>query len=505
MAAKPGPSGGRIPSLIERAGRHGPAPALITGAAGHTYAQLVQDAAAVGTALLDGAPDLEERRVGLLAPAGREYVAAQWGTWRAGGIAVPLGTTAAPPEIAHVLADAEVRVVLVARGMRERIEPLCREREVRVRSIEEALETPPRALPEVQPERRAMILYTSGTTSRPKGVVTTHANIEAQVATLVKAWEWTADDRIPLFLPLHHVHGIVNVLGCALWAGARVETFESFDRGRILARVGEGAYTLFMAVPTVHVRLIEALESLPPDERRRCTDGFSSLRLVVSGSAALPPSVHRRFTELTGQSILERYGMTEIGMALSHPLRGERRPGTVGVPLPDVEVRLTTDSGAVIGGENEPGEIQVRGPGVFLEYWNNPEATRDAFVEGWFKTGDVALRERGQYRILGRRSVDIIKTGGHKISALEIEEVLRGHPAVRECAVVGLADATWGEVVAVAVEPGSGAGMDLEGLQAWARERLSPEKMPRRLVCVSALPRNALGKVVKPAVRDLFG
>ena len=490
--------------LIDRAEGRGDAPAVASGGERHSYTDLLRASASVAGTLLDGAEDLEETRVASLIPASLEYVAAQWGVWRAGGIAVPLSMAAAEPELEHVLADAGVRTALVSRGQRERIEPLCRRRGIRLLSVAGALETVPCALPRVTVERRAMILYTSGTTSKPKGVVSTHANIEAQITALVEAWGWREDDRIPLFLPLHHVHGIVNVLGCALWCGAFVDAFESFDLDRILERVGQKAYTLFMAVPTVYVRLIQALESASPEERQHYSEGFASLRLMVSGSAALPASVHERWTELTGQRLLERYGMTEIGMGLANPLRGERRPGAVGQPLPRVEVRLTAESGEVIAGEDEPGEIQVRGPAVFREYWKQPEVTNASFEDGWFRTGDMAVREDGYYRILGRLSVDIIKSGGHKLSALEIEDALRQHPAIEDCAVVGLADDTWGEIVAVAAVVGQGADLDLAGLQAWAGERLSSDKIPRRLKIVGDFPRNAMGKVVKPAVRDLF-
>jgi malonyl-CoA/methylmalonyl-CoA synthetase len=499
-------SAGRVDGirLIERAADHGPAPAISSGGVQCSYARLLDMSARVAATLLDAAPDLREGRVAFLIPGSAEYPAVQWGVWRAGGVAVPLSVAGAQPELEHILRDAEVGVALAPRRLVARIEPLCRRLGTRLVSVEAAVEAEPAALPRVATDRRAMILYTSGTTSRPKGVVTTHANIEAQIVSLVEAWGWRADDRIPLFLPLHHVHGIVNVLSCALWAGAYVEAFESFDRDAILGRVGEKAYTVFMAVPTVYVKLIQALESATPQERRRWAQGFGSMRLMVSGSAALPASLHQQWTELTGQRLLERYGMTEIGMGLSNPLRGERRPGFVGGPLPGVEVRLVAESGDVIGGENEPGEIQVRGPAVFEEYWRKPDATKTSFVNGWFRTGDVAVLEGGSYRILGRLSVDIIKSGGHKLSALEIEDALRQHPAVGDCAVVGVADATWGEVVAVAAVTRAGRDLDLASLQAWARERLSPEKIPRRLRVVTDFPRNAMGKVVKPAVRRLF-
>jgi malonyl-CoA/methylmalonyl-CoA synthetase len=349
-----------------------------------------------------------------------------------------------------------------------------------------------------------MMVYTSGTTGKPKGVVTTHANLEAQVTCLIEAWGWVPDDRILLVLPLHHVHGIVNVLTCALWAGATCEMLAAFDAGLVWDRLASGKITLFMAVPTIYRRLIAAWEAAPVEQQQAWSTGAARLRLMVSGSAALPVQTLERWHAISGHTLLERYGMTEIGMALSNPLQGERRPGFVGTPLPGVQVQLVDERGhPVLPGT--PGEIEVKGGSVFLEYWNRPDATREAFRDGWFRTGDVAVMENGSYRILGRTSVDIIKTGGYKVSALEIEEVLRTHPAIAECAVVGMADPEWGERVAAAVELRASASLELGALKEWARERLAPYKVPRALRVVESLPRNAMGKVVKQEVAGLFG
>ena len=312
------------------------------------------------------------------------------------------------------------------------------------------------------------------------------------------------DDRIPLFLPLHHVHGIINIMLCALWSGAEVEAFPRFDLDTIIGRVADRAYTLFMAVPTIYVKLIEALEELPPAKLELIVQGFAAMRLMVSGSAALPARVHNKWTELTGQQLLERYGMTEIGMALSNPYEGERRPGAVGQPLPGVEIRLRGESGELVSDEGVCGEIQVRGPAVFKEYWNEPKATKHSFSDGWFRTGDIAVVEDGYYRIIGRRNVDIIKSGGYKLSALEIEATLLEHPRIAQCAVVGLPDEQWGEVVAAAIVCKANASFDLESLRTWCEGRISPYKIPQKLLVVDELPRNAMGKVNKRTVAELF-
>jgi malonyl-CoA/methylmalonyl-CoA synthetase len=483
--------------LIARARVHASRIALRAGGVSRSYADLLDASSRIAAALLDGHRDLEEARVAFMAPASFEYVAIQWGIWRAGGIAVPLSSHAAAPELEHVLGDSDVAMVVAASPHAGRFAHHGR----RLLHAGEALAHDPCDLPEIDSARRAMILYTSGTTSKPKGVVSTHANLQAQVEALVEAWEWKAADRIPLFLPLHHIHGIVNVLCCALWSGAMVDVFPRFDAEAVLPRVAADDYTLFMAVPTIYAKLAGLLEG-EGDEHAAVLKGFAGMRLMVSGSAALPAGLHRKWAGLTGQSLLERYGMTETGMILSNPMHGERRSGTVGQALPGVEVRLRNEREETIESEGEPGEVQVRGPAVFREYWNQPAVTAGSFEDGWFRTGDMALCEDGYYRILGRLSVDIIKSGGYKLSALEIEAALLDHPAIRECAVVGLEDETWGETVAVAAVLEE--DLAIEDLQLWGKDRLSPYKLPRRLLRVESLPRNAMGKVSKREVGKLF-
>jgi malonyl-CoA/methylmalonyl-CoA synthetase len=350
-----------------------------------------------------------------------------------------------------------------------------------------------------------MLLYTSGTTGRPKAVLSTHAMLAAQIGSIVTAWEWSERDHILHVLPLHHLHGILNALCCALWSGACCELLPRFDAERVWREFSARSdLTLFMAVPTIYAKLAQSFEQAGPEERARRSAGCRRLRLMVSGSAALPVAVLESFAAISGHILLERYGMTEFGMGLGNPLRGERRPGHVGAPFPGIDVRLVDEHGAAVP-DGEPGQIQVRGPGVFREYFGKPDATRAAFTpDGWFKTGDVALVDRGAYRILGRESVDILKTGGYKVSALEIEEALREHPAIRECAVVGVADETWGQRVAAVVVLNTGASLELDALRAWSKQRLAAYKVPALLRVVAELPRNAMGKVQKPDLARAF-
>lgn len=489
--------------IVARARAHGERTAVVAPEGTFSYAQLLDASARVAAALLDGAADLEEARVAFLVPPGWDYAAVQWGVWRAGGIAVPLAVSHPPAELEYVVHDADAAVVVAHPDFAEVLRPIAEAGGRRFLLTTDALGAEPGALPAVDEAQRAMIVYTSGTTGRPKGAVTTHAGLRAQITSLVQAWAWTADDRTLLVLPLHHVHGIVNVLSCALWSGAACEILPRFDADATWRVMESGRLTVFMAVPTVYARLIAAFDAADPQRQARMSAGCRAMRLMVSGSAALPVQTLERWRHISGHVLLERYGMTEIGMALSNPLHGERRPGFVGVPLPGVEVRLVDEEGAPVE-PGTPGEVEVRGPTVFLEYWRRPEATDQAFRGGWFRTGDVGVVAEGSYRLLGRRSVDIIKTGGFKVSALEIEEVLRTHPDIGECAVVGVDDVEWGERVCVAAETEPDSTLTLEALQAWARGHLAPYKLPRALRRVDALPRNAMGKVVKPEVARLF-
>ncbi len=489
--------------LVKRATRHGPSEAIVSEGKSYTYEELLVSSANVAAGLLGDQQDLAMARIGFLVPPGFSYAACQWGIWRAGGIAVPLGLQHPLPELQHVVEDAGISILVADPAWEEKLQPLAAAGSLPLLRLDQLLLEESTSLPEISLDRAAMILYTSGTTNRPKGVVTTHENIQAQTVALIDAWGWTAEDRILHVLPLHHIHGIINVLTCALWAGATCEILPGFEVQQVWKRLGSGELSLFMAVPTIYNRLIAAWQEAAATDQQRLSSGCSQLRLMVSGSAALPVSTLESWKSITGHVLLERYGMTEIGMALANPLNGLRVPGHVGQPLSNMEVRRVDEDGA-IPADDVPGEIQVRGPGVFQQYWGNPLATEESFTEGWFRTGDVAVVEEGSYRILGRSSVDIIKTGGYKVSALEIEEVLRDHDRIVESAVVGLPDEQWGERVAACLVLEEGAALTLEELRSWSKERLAVYKVPSILLVLETLPRNAMGKVEKPAIKLLF-
>ncbi|MEO5583784.1 MAG: acyl-CoA synthetase, partial [Saprospiraceae bacterium] len=337
----------------------------------------------------------------------------------------------------------------------------------------------------------------------PKGVVTTHANIQAQIISLVTSWAWTSRDHILCVLPLHHVHGIINIVCCALWTGAIVEFLPAFSPEEVFKSFIRGRINVFMAVPTIYFKLIAWWETLSFEKKEQITTALSAFRLMVSGSAALPETIMNTWKKISGHTLLERYGMTEIGMAICNPYEGERKTGFIGQPLPGVSVRLADENNREPV-QGMPGEIQIKGATVFEEYWNKPEASQKSFTEdGWFKTGDIAIVENAYYKILGRDSIDIIKSGGYKISALEIEEALREHISIEDCSVIGIPNEEWGEIVGAILLLRDNI-IDLDQLNQWMRKKLPAYKCPKKYIIIDALPRNAMGKVLKNNLKKLF-
>ena len=477
--------------------------AILDSSGEYTYGSLMEKSSQIALHLLQGKVDLNEARVAFMVSPGINYVSTLWGIWKAGGIAVPLCLSYPLPSLAYVIEDTKAAVLVVEEIYQDLLKPYALEKGIPLLDVQEVQQENKAApLPEVNSNRGALILYTSGTTSLPKGVLSTHANLEAQISTLIHAWEWTASDHTLCLLPLHHVHGLVNVTCCALWAGATLQFLHPFLAEEVYSIFLEGKVNVFMAVPTIYFKLIAEFDLYSENKKKALTNCMKNFRLMVSGSAALPASVMERWQEVSGHRLLERYGMTEIGMAISNPYRGERRTGYIGSPLPGVKVRLVDEAYEEVA-LGTPGEIQVKGPGVFASYWGKPEATQKAFTEdGWFKTGDIAVVEQDYYRILGRDSIDIIKSGGYKISALEIEEVLRSHSLIKDCAVVGIPNEEWGELVAAVLVIET--NLELAELKDWLKERLPSYKSPKVYQILADLPRNAMGKVVKNELKPLF-
>ena len=413
------------------------------------------------------------------AAASLDLVVAHVAALRLGLVAVPLHTAYQEREVTHVAAHAEPRAALFDDPGRAAWARQAAGGDLLL--LTPAVDLPagePPPLDAAAPGDPALLCYTSGTTGRPKGALLSHGNLLASAEAVRLAWRWAPTDRLVLCLPLFHVHGLAVGLHGTLHAGASAVLLPRFEAGAVLDAIRAHRATLFFGVPTMYARLAASPRA----------GELRALRLCVSGSAPLPVTVFQQLVARAGQRPLERYGMTETLMNVSNPYEGERRPGTVGLPLPGVELRLA-------GGDR--GEVLLRGPNVFAGYWRDPEATAAAFdAEGWFRTGDLgALDEHGYLRIEGRAK-ELIITGGYNVHPREVEEVLLEHPAVAEVAVTGTPDEEWGEVVTAWVVP-RGEPPAPEALAAFAGERLAAFKRPRLVRYVDALPRNALGKVLR--------
>jgi malonyl-CoA/methylmalonyl-CoA synthetase len=476
----------------------------------YTYAQLIQAADTVSSRL----GDVAGQPICLLYPSSFDYTAVLFGIWQSGGIAVPLCVTHPPAEWAYVLSDTRCAQVWAhpqyeagiceAAAMLPHLPEIVVQADIsRLSSSVRTLTTAAEAfgMSKVDEKAPALMIYTSGTTGKPKGAVHTHASLASQIQSLSEAWAWQADDEILNVLPLHHVHGLINILCCALWNGAHCLLRNKFEAEEVWEWFKRPSATLFMAVPTVYQRLIQHWEQAPENRQTEYSAAVRRLRLMVSGSAALPIPVLQRWQEITGHFLLERYGMTEIGMALSNPLVGKRKAGFVGKPLPGVSVRLVNDNGDEAITAEAIGEIQVKGGTLFHSYWQRPEATAQSFTaDGWFRTGDMAQRDaEGNYKIMGRLSADILKISGYKVSALEIEDTLLAHAAVRACAVVGIPHAEKGEQAAAFLVLADDAA--LPNIQQWLKTQLAPYKQPTSWHIVDELPRNAMGKVQKSVLK----
>ena len=430
------------------------------------------------------------------------FVYAYLGALRAGAIVVPVNVLYRTADLEHVLDDATPRVVCVSAASAPYAAPRDGRAIVDLADVEawarDGSIAPLADPPAPRPEDGAIIIYTSGTTGRSKGAMLGHGNLVAIGEQLGEAWRWTTADTLLLALPLFHVHGLGAGLNGTLVAGGRVLLRERFDAAAAIAALAAGEATMFFGVPTMYVRF---LEQAGPEVR------FDRVRLFVSGSAALPATVHEDFARRFGVAILERYGATEFGFALTNRYEGPRHAGTVGFPFPRVAVRLGDPATGAEVAPGEAGEILVHGPNVFLGYWRNEAATDAAFVRdaqgrAWYKSGDLATfdPERG-YTINGRLK-ELVISGGFNVYPIEVETELLRLPGIRAAAVVGEPHPARGEVPVAFVE--TDAAFDADGALAALRERLASFKVPKALYPIDALPRNAMGKVEKPRLRAML-
>lgn len=482
-----------LPALQDPTGPAAAREAVRFGETSLSYAQLASAADALA-ARISGAG-----RVAVWATPTAQTVVAVVAALRAGVPAVPLNPKTGERELTHILADSTPSVVLASAG--DVLPPALAPLE-RLDVTTTAATAAGGAFPEPSPESPGLIVYTSGTTGPPKGAVLPRRAIAASLDALEDAWRWTADDVLVHALPLFHVHGLIlGVLG-PLRRGGSVRHLGRFSTEGVAGELGSGGTMLF-GVPTMYHRLAEALDGQEAPDA--LTKALAGARLLVSGSAALPVHDHERIAAATGRRVIERYGMTETLMNTGVRADGAPRPGTVGPPLRGVELRLVEEDGTALADPGSIGEIQVRGPNLFSGYLNRPDATAGALTaDGWFRTGDMAtLDPDGYVRIVGRKATDLIKSGGYKIGAGEIENALLDHPGVREAAVTGEPDPDLGErIVAWVVPADPAAPPPADELAGHVAAQLSPHKRPRTVRYLDELPRNDLGKIMK---RSLHG
>lgn len=437
-----------------------------------------------------------------------EFIQLHLATIRLGAISLPLNLAYPPDELIYFLEDSGAKLFFALESSKEKADLILAgssnlqeciflnpAEPERFHSIITNYQPPASTSPVSNPSDTAVIIYTSGTTGRPKGAEITHGNLSSNLQALHEAWGWGADDILLHVLPIFHVHGLFVALHGALDAGATTLLMREFDARKTLQTLVERKCTVFMAVPTIHQRLLKVPGAKSFD--------LSHLRLITSGSDRLPDETFTGFQKTFGHTLLERYGMTETGMNLSNPLRGERRVGSVGFPLPGVEVRIVDAESREMLSDGETGELEIRGPNVFKGYWRQPEKTAESFTaDGWFRTGDLGFREPDGYITLCGRSKDLIISGGLNIYPPEVERVLVEHPAVAACAVIGCPDQEWGERVTAVVVPDRSETVSGSDLIAFCRERLAPYKSPKSVIFRDDLPRNAMGKVQKAVLRN---
>jgi acyl-CoA synthetase (AMP-forming)/AMP-acid ligase II len=482
-------------AITATADRRAAEPALWFDGEWLTYAALSAGAAAV-QASLSAAGVLPRDRVGVGFLNSPRLVMAVLGVLRAGAVLVPINPAYTEEELRYVVNDAKLAAVFAEPGHGERLLQDGFERSVWTGLEHLPKDKGPLPTP-VAPHDAALIIYTSGTTGRPKGAVLSHAALLSNLTTVAAAWHWTERDRLLLTLPCFHLHGLGLGLLTSFLVGSSVVLKTRFAAESLYAELAQHKCTMFFGVPTMYNRLA----GLPAGIERQ-TD-LRHMRMWVSGSAPLSAVTFERFRERHGCELMDRYGMTECGFVLSTPYDEPRRPGVVGRPLPGVDVRLIDPDSADRGAlddvtDGTPGEIVVRGPNLFTGYWQRPQDTERAMLAGYLRTGDVALRESdGQFRIIGRRSLDIIKTRGFKVGAGEIEEVLQEHPSIQDVAVVGIADSDQGERIVAVYTLRPGSHVTGEALLAHARQHLAPHKLPTELIEMPELPRTGPGKIKK--------
>ena len=486
-----------MPFLSQLVGHPADAVAIIDSEGEHSYQSLLEQSRQLAGTIRQKSE--KSPFIPFLTGRNAAFIQVLLAIWLEESVAVPLDPLMTVPEWECRVHDLNARCLIyspdkkseaILLGQRLGINPIC----------SDELSDQPSPLIAINPSLDALVLFTSGSSRYPRGVVHTFSSLQAQVKSICTVWDWQPHDRILHILPLSHIHGLVCGLLAPLAAGASCEILPGFKTSQVWQRLSEGQSTMLTAVPAIYHYLIEAWKRASQEEQKLWAEGAAALRIAMVGSSQLVSTVFNGWFAITGKPLITRYGLTEAGMVLSQALDGSSAADTVGKPLHGVSVRLIDEHG---NESEEQGEMEIRSPQLFKGYFGKEDLNQKAFRHGWFRTGDMALKVGDEYRLLGRRSIDIITSGGYRISALELESILDGHPGIRESAVLGTPCDRLGEAVCACIVPDTQSRpLDISDIKAWLCHQVATYMLPTHLQVFEQLPKTAVGKIDKFRLKE---
>ncbi|WP_194842517.1 AMP-binding protein [Endozoicomonas sp. OPT23] len=486
-----------MPFLSQLVGHPADRVAIIDSEGEHTYQALLEHSRKLAGRIREQGEQYPF--IAFLTGRDASFIEVLLAIWLEESAAVPLDPLMSQPEWERRLLDIDVRCLVYS--PEKKAEALLLGQRLGIQLIcSSELSEKPSPLIKINPSLNALVLFTSGTSRCARGVIHTFSSLQAQVKSICEAWDWHSHDRMLHILPMSHIHGLVCGLLAPLAAGACCEILPGFKTSDVWEHLAKGQNTLLTAVPAIYHYLVETWEKASPEQQTQWAEGAASLRIAMVGSSQLMPTAYNGWLKITGKALVTRYGLTEAGMVLSQNLDGSSGADTVGKPLYGVSVRLVDDHGNEMDGQ---GELEIRSPQLFKGYYGKEDLNQQAFRHGWFRTGDMAMRVGDEYRLLGRRSIDIITSGGYRISALELESILDEHPEIRESAVLGTPCDNLGEAIYACIVPDAQSGhIDIRDINNWLFHQVATYKLPTHMQVVEQLPKTPVGKIDKLRLKE---